>query len=626
MLKKILIFTAVILAASEVHATHGAADTLDVAVVTAEKGMIVSRSDIVSLEKFRETGQALMNIPGLTVTDMGGNAGLKTVSLRGLGTAHTSIYIDGIRIGNLQSGQPDIGMIGTDFFKTAVIDYAQNSIDFITAAPTFNDKKTSTELAFTGGSFSTYMPSLKFGWKLTDKITMSIYANGTFSKGDFTYYGHDIDGNKAEMRRAGNDITRIRASIDFFGEGWKIKAYANTSERGTPGSISWMTDDRQSDLNTLLQGSYNKAFSRLYQLKASVKGSYDEMKYLSSWGDSKYRQTELQLNTSHIFRIKEWWSASIALGCQSDKLESGNYGTDANGIPSAEGITRIQLRSAVATRFSLNRFIAEMSLEYETIRDKENRTTKLSLNPISPSASLRFGIIDGLDIVAFGRRAYRTPMFNELYYIGFGNQELKPEDAWLTDIGAEWTCDISTGLTLSAKADGFFNWLENKITSAPSDYDPNIWLPYNIGKVFSSGYDISASLKYTFNNWTGGFSIRHTFQNALDKTPDSVSYGKQIAYVAKNSIVIAGDAAWKGWKLDLRYNLRCGRSDSSGELPDWNTLDACISKDISLFRKPSYPGAKASLTVNNLTDTRYELSRGYPMPGRSILAGIAFTF
>ena len=618
---------AALTAAVSAHARHVAADTLEVATVTAERGMIVSRTDSVSLKGLADAGAALTKIPGLTLTDMGGQAGLKTVSLRGMGTSHTAIYIDGIRIGNLQSGQSDLGMHEMQDFRTALIDYAQNSINFITERPqTYSGRKLTADITFKSGSFGTYLPYANLGWRISDRISMRVNAGGTFSKGDFSYTGTDTEGKTAEMRRAGNDISKWRLGVDFFGDitngRWQAKAYFNSTDRGTPGSTGWPSSDRQKDRNMFIQGSLDRRFGR-YGLKISAKGSYDDLEYFTSWGDSRYGQGEFQLNTSHTYRIYDWWDVTAALGGQADRLKSGNYGTESDGSPAADGIMRLALRSCIGTAITLERLKASLAVEYEGLSDRASGTRALSLGALSPSASIRFRITDGLDIAAFGRRAYRSPMFNELYYIGFGNRNLKPEDAWLTDIGMQWSHAIGRKWNITLKTDGFFNWLDNKITSAPTASDPNIWLPYNIGKVFSAGTDISARASFSSNGWDGSISAEYTLVDAKDKTPDSVSYGKQIPYIARHSLTATGSIGWKGWELDAVWNMREGRSGSYGDLPGWNTLDISFSKSFRLGRKEDGRSMSLSLRADNLADMRYELSAGYPMPGRSLMAGIS---
>ena len=201
--------------------------------------------------------------------------------------------------------------------------------------------------------------------------------------------------------------------------------------------------------------------------------------------------------------------------------------------------------------------------------------------------------------------------------------DLKPEDAWLFDIGIDWHPALGDNWTLGLKVDGYYNTLKDKIISAPSADDPWIWLPYNVGKVDAKGIDASLSLRYDNGTFAGGLSARYARQSALDKTPDSYTFNQQIPYIAKNTVVLAADAAIAGWRLDAVWNWRAGRFDASGEMPDWDTLDLSLRKDFQLG-KVGVLGL--NISVRDLLDCRYELVRDYPMPGRSILGGFTFKF
>ena len=553
-------------------------DTLQAVTIVADKGVVVSRTDTLALRADGTATQALLRIPGLGISDYGGLAGLKGVSLRGLGTAHTDIYLDGVRVSNFQSGQNDLGMLPMETLGSAVVDYAQNSLSFRTAKPVFGERIFGGQIGLQAGSFGTWMPAVRFDVKASERVAISTYASGILSKGDFPY------GDAAD-RRAGNDIRQLRAGYDVFGKlqggEWQIKSYLNASDRGTPGSVSWPSTDRQQDKNYVLQGTLRKAFSDLYTLSISAKGAWDDIYYKSSWGDSEYDFTDLQLNSSHTFRLTDWWGVSLAADIERGTLKS----------PGLYDAARTAVISALATAIRLERFQADLALEYRGTFDK--------------------------------RRAFRAPTFNELYYPGYGNPNLKPEDAWLFDLGFDWHPALSEDWTLGLKVDGYCNKLKDKIISAPSSDDPYIWLPYNVGKVDAKGIDASLGLRYDNGTFAGGLSARYARQSALDKTPDSYTYDQQIPYVAKNTVVLAGDASLSGWRLDAVWNLRSGRFDANGEMPDWNTLDLSLSKD---FRLGRVGVLGLNVTVRDLLDCRYELVRDYPMPGRSVLGGLTFKF
>ena len=581
-------------------------DTLQAVTIVADKGVVVSRTDTLALRADGTATQALLRIPGLGISDYGGLAGLKGVSLRGLGTAHTDIYLDGVRISNFQSGQNDLGMLPMEALGSAVVDYAQNSVSFRTAKPVFGDSPFAGQIGLQAGSFGTWMPAIRFDVKASERVAISTYASGILSKGDFPY------GDAAD-RRTGNDIRQLSAGYDVFGTlrggEWQIKSYLNASDRGTPGSVSWPSTDRQQDKNYVLQGTLRKAFSDLYTLSISAKGAWDDIYYKSSWGDSEYDFTDLQLNSSHTFRLTDWWGVSLAADIERGTLKS----------PGLYDAARTAVISALATAIRLERFQADLALEYRGTFDKDAE----ALNSFSPSLDLRYTLSDGFDLVAFGRRAFRAPTFNELYYPSYGNPNLKPEDAWLFDLGFDWHPELSEDWTLGLKVDGYCNKLKDKIISAPSSDDPYIWLPYNVGKVDAKGIDASLGLRYDNGTFAGGLSARYARQSALDKTPDSYTYDQQIPYVAKNTVVLAGDASLAGWRLDAVWNLRSGRFDANGEMPDWNTLDLSLSKD---FRLGRVGVLGLNVTVRDLLDCRYELVRDYPMPGRSVLGGFTFKF
>ena len=604
MLFSILISAGLLLADRPAEPAEQPSDTLHAVTVTADKGVVISRTDTLHITNTFDITGELHQVPGLQLGDYGGFAGLKTVSLRGMGSPHTAVYVDGVRVGNVQSGQGDMGMLDIENFSSAVVDYAQNSISFNTVRPTFGQSMVTGKAEFKAGSFGTYLPAARIDLKLSERIALSINAAGVISKGDFPV----ADG----ATRANNDIRQVRGGVNLFGSmkdgDYHVKAFYNAAERGTPGSISWPSEDRQKDMNAYLQGVIKKSFSPLYTLRLSAKAGYDDIYYTSSWGDSQYGQTELQLNSSHVFSIKRWWKVSLAADIQWDKLASTNY--------SASRTTAI---SAVSTSFNLNRLSLNAAAEYSGYFDRGEG----SRHAISPSVDFRVRTIDGLDIVGFARRAYRVPMFNELYYVGYGNPDLKPEDAWLTDVGVDFHRQVSRRWNLMAKVDGFCNILSNKITSAPTAEDPNIWLPYNIGKVRAIGLDLVTGADFTYGEWKGEMDLRYSYQSAVDRTPDSYSYGQQIPYIAKHTVTASVKASWKGYELNPRWVLKSGRSDSSGNLADWNTLDVTLSKTFKL-RGPLSLGI--NIAAKNLLDCRYELVSGYPMPGRSFIGGVEMIF
>ena len=151
-----------------------AVDSLGAATVTADKGVIISRVDKISTKQSVTVSDALSLSSGLHIGDNGGLSGLKTVNLRGLGSAHTAIYLDGVRVGNVQSGQNDLGMLPLEDLATLSVDYAQNAVSFKTSRPEFGELPVAGKFRFYAGSFGTYLPSARLDFRLSDKVSLSV--------------------------------------------------------------------------------------------------------------------------------------------------------------------------------------------------------------------------------------------------------------------------------------------------------------------------------------------------------------------------------------------------------------------------------------------------------------------
>ena len=546
----------------------------------------------------------MYSLPGLGLGDYGGAAGLKSVSLRGLGSAQTAIYIDGVRVGNVQSGQADLGFLDFAGAGTAVVDYAQNSISFNTAKPVFGDSDFNGRLRLGAGSFGTWNPRLGLSYRFSDRMSLSAQLAYDRSKGNFSY--------GEGQTRTNADLSQLKAGADLFGvldKGeWHAKAYYNKAERGIPGSTTYPSDDRQKDENYFLQGSLRKSFNSLYTLNLSAKAARDDMYYHSSWGDNYYKQSEFQLNSTHRFHLSGILSATLGLSANYDKLSSDSYTASRTSVFSSAGLT---LRTS--------RIKADLILDYDIWADAGQKTR----SALSPSFDLRYELGRSLSLVGFARRAYRVPVFNELYYVGFGNPELKPEDAFLSDLGLEWHPASRNGLEYGAKFDLFYNLLKDKIISAPSEEDPNIWYPYNVGKVEALGTDLSLFAGKQGRRWMWRLDAKYSWQNAVDISEGSYNYGLQVPYIARHSAVLSAQAGFRGWKSRLNWKLRSGRRDSYGELPSWNSLDLDLSRGFSFGKRC---GLEMVLSARNLTDCRYEAVRYYPVPGRSFIAGVEFKF
>lgn len=80
---------------------------------TSSPTQIKTKIDIEKLPAL-QVSDVLKHLSGVNIKDYGGIGGLKTVSVRSLGAAHTAVSYDGITVADGQNGQIDISRFSLD--------------------------------------------------------------------------------------------------------------------------------------------------------------------------------------------------------------------------------------------------------------------------------------------------------------------------------------------------------------------------------------------------------------------------------------------------------------------------------------------------------------------------------
>ncbi len=111
------------------------ADTLSASRVSALSAVPVTRAaEEVQLDRGQPLiTDAVRRFTGVQLKDYGGAGGLKTVNVRGLGSEHTGVFIDGIQIDNAQNMQVDLGRFSVDGLETVSLYNGQKSLRLQTA-------------------------------------------------------------------------------------------------------------------------------------------------------------------------------------------------------------------------------------------------------------------------------------------------------------------------------------------------------------------------------------------------------------------------------------------------------------------------------------------------------------
>ncbi|MDR2120107.1 MAG: TonB-dependent receptor [Tannerella sp.] len=615
-------------------------------------GVPVQQIDRAEMDRLgmQELSEAVGRFSGVTVQDYGGIGGLKTVSVRSLGSQHTAVNYDGIAITDAQRGQVDISCFSLDnvesvtlvagqtddIFQSARMYASAGALNIRTGVPAFTDRSHRLRVKVRGGSFGLFNPSVRYERKLGEFFSLSSHAEWLSAGGNYPFTLTNGRIVTKEMRK-NSDIQSLRTEANVYGRlarggTWQAKAYYYDSERGLPGSVVLYADrtrERLWDRNFFVQAHGRAPLSRTLsvQLQAKFNRTYSlyhnmDPQYAEGLTADRNVQKEYYGSAGLWFTPAGAWSASLSSDLSHTSLKSNVV-----ALLSPQRLTSL---TVVAAQFKNARLTATASLLATYMRDDAGQGARPGdKRRLSPAAALSFRPFagDALRLRVSYRDIFRVPTFTDLYYIRMGNTNLLPERAAQYNVGLTWSGRIPAVARYAAfSADVYYNRVADKIVAIPTMY---VFKMMNMGKVEIKGADISLSTESPLGSacllmLSATFGYRH----ATDATnPGSKSYRHQIPYTPRFSgtASAAFENPWinigyiltlTGERYVLPQNIAANRMGGYAE----HTLSVNRTLRLRRFRIRLQGEA---LNIGNRT---YDVIRYYPMPGRAFRLGLTVDY
>ncbi len=562
---------------------------------------------------FHRISDAVKYFAGVAVKDYGGQGGLKTISLRGLSSHHTAVSYDGLILSNLQAGQIDIGRFTTDGVTQTSVALGHSSALLQTArhyasagiliietdgkAFLYSNKHASVNGSLTLGSFNYYQPAFRLWQKINPKTSFGANITYIKSKGDYPFTLKNGSLTSKEKRK-NDDISSLNSELNLFHlfkEGVLLQSKVNYyhSERGL--------DQRM-------------------QMKAILNYSYARNKYIDL--GSQYPTGMLkEINSQNEFYL----SSVFAYTPSSALTLSLSQDFSLNKLLESAAITAHPVRftslTALNLKYHYKRFKGEGTLvsSFSSEKTKNNSSVLTKFN-LSPSIAMSYALLpnNGLLIRLMLKSCYRMPSFNELYYLKFGNTQLRPEQAMMVNCGLTYKGLLFNKAKIETTVDAYYNKVKDKLVAFPSLY---VWKMVNFGKVNIYGLDLTTNVSFPISK---GFSLQGTLsyslQQALDRSDRTTySFNKQLPYTPKHSAhcTLVAQCPWinVGYSMSTnskRYSMM--QQTSEYRLAPFTEHSITLSKDFMLKQAKMM----CSLTLQNITNQQYDIIKYYPMPGRQL--------
>lgn len=634
---------------------------LDAASVEASRNRAVESSSplrTVSSAQIERLGmasadEALKTIAGISVRDYGGIGGMKTVSVRGMGAQHTSVFYDGIQMSDLSSGTADLNcnnfvkvknikvlFIGNeDIFRSASQIGASGAVEMESVAPSFEKTRKDgricpTNLIFQAryGSFQTVNPQLLWEQRLGSRMSLSTTLDYAHSNGDYPYTVPNGSATET-LRRLGSKVDRGRGEVNLYANTAKgtvnAKLMASYTDQGLPGAAILYTQnptEHTSDLRILASAGYKGQLTEELRLRAYASWNYSYTNYRDSSKIYSYPLNDhYRQNIATISATAEYTPLRGLAIALAEDLTLGHLLSDIAQCPNP---TRLQTLTALSARYTIKDFSVTGSLTGRWMKDfVQDNKPPAALWRLSPALSMSYKLPKGFRIRASLRDGYRVPTFNDLYWTRIGNRSLRPEKAFQSNLGLSWSGSTSNGFSASVTLDGFCNKVKDKIVATPTLF---VWRMHNLGSALMAGAELCGEAHWKVHpDVTLHAAANYSYMYAVDTSdPEASNYLDQIRYTPRNS----GNGHFSletSW-FTASYLLNAvGERWFGDENAEYNYMEPYWDHGISLSHEFSFASdlrLKLGVEGLNLGGKNYEIVRSYPMPGRQFRLTLKLTY
>ncbi|WNJ96853.1 TonB-dependent receptor [Vibrio ruber] len=534
----------------------------------------VTKQDITALQAHSAL-EVLRTLAGVEVVSSGGKAQSTSIFLRGTGSKHTLVLLDGVRINSSTSGGTSIGLIPAFAIEKIEIikgpraaAYGSDAIGGIISITTSKDFASEHQARVGYGSQDHSLLGWKSVGQLNDNTHGEVIVSQEKSDG-YKVLAAAPDGEEYGYK-AQTFVGHLQHQFDEHWQGKLTLHKADSySEYASGKNIEQKKSDTESELLAgLLRYSQGDFFSEL-QISTRYNESADG---LANDSDAKQiirtRQNALSwLNNSVLANLVH---LQVGLEYSQDKADL------LGGYSASYDDTEKHMRSVFVTSSTdINDVTLEISGRYDNSSTFGNHKTW--------NGGVGYWITDELQILGNVGTAYKEPSFNDLYWPDSGNPNLKPEESKSRELAVKGFHEL-----LSWELSVYRTDLKDMIDW--KNVGGSVWKPSNVARARIEGLELSATVE------TG--PIEHKLSAAWKKTKDA-SDGSLLDKRAQNNYSWAMIYSQNQWRGTVTTNYVGNRVDSSQWLGAYITVDTGVSYQ---WNRQTSIGIK----VDNLFDEDYK--------------------
>lgn len=548
---------------------------------------------------------ALLNYNSTLYFKENGLGMVSSPSFRGTTAQQTAVIWNGININSQLNGQTDFNTIPSGGFDNITIRGGGGSALYGSSAiggsiHLNNDldfrNKFENELRLSYGSYNTFGGDYKLETS-NQKMSTQLGISRHSSDNDYAY--RDGRNNHNENGQYYNTAMHVAFGYQLNRKNF-LKLYSQVfeGERHFSGTLAAKSKSKYQDLNTRNLVEWD-AFLGQWTSKVKVAFLSERYKYFENAKTALFESSRAETmlakyDLGYAFNSKI--SANVILDYTQTKGTGQQIGENVRDIGSVALLFKHQLAS---------RFGYELSMRKELTDDYKS--------PFLFAAGTYFQPFKNYSLLLNFSRNFRIPTFNDLYWQGLGNPDLKPESSHQAEFGQQIKLkDFFVSVT------AYYIDITDMIQWAPSA-SYGVWMPNNVAHVRSYGAELLLEWRKKIGISLLNFRADYGYTVSEDQASK-----EQLIYVPEHKANANLAYAYKKWSADYQFLFNgwvFTPSQKYNVVEEYWVSNAGIDYD---FGKKNT--IKTGFRVLNLWDEKYQSVLQRPMPGRNYAMSLTLKF
>lgn len=589
----------------------------------AQSSMIAS-SDVFTKEQIdrlqlKTLTDVIKLMPGVQVTNNGGLGQSSSIFIRGHASNHVIVLVNGVRFGSATTGSANFSAIPlTGVEKIELVrgaraavygaDAVGGVINIVTSVGATQDKVGNVQVGF--GS-DKYIQGRASGYaRVGDNSWIKLGANSESAEG-FDVTNEDYQPSQPDK----DGFRRQDLSLEFGyqpNENWQLmlNGFYHTSHSEYDGytddfTASLSPDEQNNELYNI--SAQSKFMNSQYSSTLTLASNQDSSEQLNgAFPGSEIVTQRLIANWINTYQVNQNVELLGGLEFLRDSVSDSNlYETMISAFQQYDGQKRRNVSAFITSVATFDSLSLEASLRHDDNDVYGNFTTWQLGSAYTVNQYLR--------LLASTGTAFKAPTYNDLYWPGYGNPDLEPEESFGYEAGFEVLLD-----NVDFKVVGYRTEIDNLISYQGK------------GTELESSNATIKGLEITSTFETG--PLYHTISADFLRTDNPVNvagWQEPVKIESKELSRRAGEVyKWlvsydiAQWQLDLSYMYQGERYDDTKnqtKLDAYSVVDFAVGYQIN-------DDLSVQAKALNLFDKEYETVSTYNTQGRAYYINATYQF